>query len=345
MTKSIRDAMIASKKKEFEKIENVEEKATQSAARRLFAKAQQLLNEDPIRKQRSSKKPAQTESPKREAKIVTNVATISTKKPSSSKVEAADDNKNKKKSKKRSREEEDVKLRKKIKKEKENGNSISLSSTDFFMDPAALSRKERRRRRELEQQREDEERARRKAKKRARKEEARKEEALRAETEDPDKEWEVEYVGGIYLEWGQKIVTTSKGVKHQEFYIKDDKDHRVWIKWKDPFADNNSVWSAEVQENLVGIDPDRLEKIFRKKKIYPMPSKTDGLPNWPERLNKVLLAGYRKWKAPRCLRDQDPDEEQTPQFIQGIEVIESTSKVEEIVEETDYETDYDTDEA
>jgi len=77
------------------------------------------------------------------------------------------------------------------------------------MDPAALSKvilvnvinlqtnfikKERRRRGELEQQREDEERARRKAKKRARKEEARKEEALRAETEDPDKEWEVEVI-------------------------------------------------------------------------------------------------------------------------------------------------------
>ena len=154
-------------------------------------------------------------------------------------------------------------------------------------------------------------------------------------------------------------MTTSSGAKEKEFYIKEDKDHRVWIKWKDPFVDNNTMWSAEVQgwlsivkfyflccsENLVGIDPDRLAKIFKRKKIWPMPSASDDLPNWPERLNKVMLAGYSQWKAPRSLREKDPDEEQTPKFIQGVEVIQSTSRVELANEESDNETDYDTDEA
>jgi len=359
MTRSIRDAVITSKKRESE---NSEKKATESAAMRLFAKAQELLKEDPLRKPRSSPKPAKAESSKKKAKMAKYCVTPSASKPSSSKIEAVylkektkfkentiqqdDVNKKKKtkKSKKRSRDDEDVKLHKKIRKEKEKRKSVSLSSTNFFKDPATISKKERRRRKELEQKREDEERARRKEEKRARKDAA-KREALLAETEDPDKEWEVEYVGGLYLEWGQKVVTTSSGAKEKEFYIKEDKDHRVWIKWKDPFVDNNTMWSAEVQENLVGVDPDRLAKIFKRKKIWPMPSASDDLPNWPERLNKVMLAGYTQWKAPRSLREKDPDEEQTPQFIQGVEVIASTSRVELAVEESDNETDYDTDEA
>jgi len=358
LTRAIRNAAIASKK---EVNENLQKKIAESPAIRLFLKAQELLKEDPLRMPRALLDPAKTESPKIEAKKTKSSSATSSREPSSPKVEAVDFNekiklnenasqpndkskkKKNKKSKKRPREEEDVESRKKVKKEKEKKKSVSLSSSDFFMDPATLSKKERRRRKELQRQREKDERAERKEKKRARKEKAKKE-ALLAETEDPDKEWEVEYVGGLYLEWGQKVVTTSTGEKRQEFYIKDDNNHRVWIKWKDPFADNNTMWSAEVQENLVGIDPERLAKIFRKKRIWPMPSASDSLPNWPERLNKVMLAGYTQWKAPRCLREQDPDEEQTPQFIQGDDVIQSTSKVEESVEESDYETDDDSDE-
>ena len=91
---------------------------------------------------------------------------------------------------------------------------------------------------------------------------------------------------------------------------------------------------------MVGIDPDRIETIFREKMIWPMPSKCDGLPNWQERLNKVLLAGYSEWKAPRSLMDQDP-RLRNPTFLQGLDVVQSTK---EVIHESDEETDYETDE-
>jgi DNA repair exonuclease SbcCD nuclease subunit len=121
-------------------------------------KAQELLKEDPLRKPRSSPKPAKAESSKKKAKMAKYCVTPSASKPSSSKIEAVylkektkfkentiqqdDVNKKKKtkKSKKRSRDDEDVKLHKKIRKEKEKRKSVSLSSTNFFKDPATISK-------------------------------------------------------------------------------------------------------------------------------------------------------------------------------------------------------------
>lgn len=83
-------------------------------------------------------------------------------------------------------------------------------------------------------------------------------------------------------------------------------------------------------DNLVGIDSDRVKKVLRKKKIWPMPSSDDGLPNWKERLNKVMLAGYTEWKHP-C------ENKKNVKFHQGTQVLQSTNEV-IVEEESDYET-------
>ena len=170
LTRAIRNAAIASKK---EVNENLQKKIAESPAIRLFLKvifidfgenrcqkfkAQELLKEDPLRMPRALLDPAKTESPKIEAKKTKSSSATSSREPSSPKVEAVDFNekiklnenasqpndkskkKKNKKSKKRPREEEDVESRKKVKKEKEKKKSVSLSSSDFFMDPATLSK-------------------------------------------------------------------------------------------------------------------------------------------------------------------------------------------------------------
>jgi hypothetical protein len=108
--------------------------------------------------------------------------------------------------------------------------------------------------------------------------------------------------------------------------VKPDSNHRIWIKWKDPFRDNGTVWSAEVQgdvsyfkqvpqfilENLVGVDRELIERALRRKKCYPMPNPNDGLEDWEDRKIEAVLLGFTEWRAPASLVD---NEDQEVQFI------------------------------
>ncbi|CAG5090921.1 Oidioi.mRNA.OKI2018_I69.PAR.g12770.t1.cds [Oikopleura dioica] len=133
---------------------------------------------------------------------------------------------------------------------------------------------------------------------------------------DPDREWEVEHVGGLCLEWektksrrrvGERVVIKEKWV------LKPESELRIWIKWKDPFRDNGSLWSAEVQGNLVGVDRELIERSLRRKKCFPMPNKDDGLPDWEDRYAEAFLSGYTPWTAPKTLCKADDSAE--VQFI------------------------------
>ena len=96
------------------------------------------------------------------------------------------------------------------------------------------------------------------------------------------------------------------------------------------YSSLNILYLFMLSENLVGIDSDQIRKVLRRKKIWPMPSSDDGLPNWKERLHKVMLAGYTEWKHP-C------ENKNNVKFHQGSQVVQSTNEV-IIDEESDYET-------
>ncbi|CBY38645.1 unnamed protein product [Oikopleura dioica] len=119
--------------------------------------------------------------------------------------------------------------------------------------------------------------------------------------DDPEREWEVQHVGGLCLEWGKRRRKIKNGRTVTEWFIKPDSEHRIWIMWKDPFRDNGAIWSAEVQENLVGVDRELIERALRRKKCYPMPNPSDGLEDWEDRKIEAVLLGFTQWKAPPSL--------------------------------------------
>ena len=113
----------------------------------------------------------------------------------------------------------------------------------------------------------------------------------------------------------------------EKWILKPESELRIWIKWKDPFRDNGSLWSAEVQgnsdlrisrfqsilDNLVGVDRELIERSLRRKKCFPMPNKDDGLPDWEDRYAEAFLSGYTPWTAPKTLCKADDSAE--VQFI------------------------------
>ena len=229
---------------------------------------------------------------------------------------------NKKNSRKRARQQDSSISTKKVKTGKENQLSLS-SSVDFVNNAASKAKKIK------------EEHHRRKLQRKSREKKKKEDKAREEEESRNNEEWEVESVGCLHLEWGRRLFKTRSGQIKTEFYIKPDEDQRIWIKWK---ADNS--WSAEPLANLVGIDSKRLQKIIRKKEIWPMPSSGDGLPNWQERRNKVMLAGYSQWKEWSSVLV----EKSTYQFHQGCFVENSTDILSNIDDESDEETDCESDE-
>ena len=229
---------------------------------------------------------------------------------------------NKKNSRKRARQQDSSISTKKVKTGKENQLSLS-SSVDFVNNAASKAKKIK------------EEHHRRKLQRKSREKKKKEDKAREEEESRNNEEWEVESVGCLHLEWGRRLFKTRSGQIKTEFYIKPDEDQRIWIKWK---ADNS--WSAEPLANLVGIDSKRLQKIIRKKEIWPMPSSGDGLPNWQERRNKVMLAGYSQWKEWSSVLV----EKSTYQFHQGYFVENSTDILSNIDDESDEETDCESDE-
>ena len=229
---------------------------------------------------------------------------------------------NKKNSRKRARQQDSSISTKKMKTGKENQLSLS-SSVDFVNNAASKAKKIK------------EEQHRRKLQRKSREKKKKEDKAREEEESRNNEEWEVESVGCLHLEWGRRLFKTRSGQINTEFYIKPDEDQRIWIKWK---ADNS--WSAEPLANLVGIDSKRLQKIIRKKEIWPMPSSGDGLPNWQERRNKVMLAGYSQWKEWSSVLV----EKSAYQFHQGCFVENSTDILSNIDDESDEETDCESDE-
>jgi hypothetical protein len=229
---------------------------------------------------------------------------------------------NKENSRKRAREHDSSTPTKKVKTGKENQLSLS-SSVDFFNNAASKAKKIK------------EEKHRRKLQRQEREHKKNEETARKDEESRNNEEWEVESVGCLHLEWGRRLIKTRFGQIKTEFYIKPDEDQRIWIKWK---ADNS--WSAEPLANLAGIDSKCLEKIIRKKEIWPMPSSGDGLPNWQERRNKVMLAGYSQWEQWSSVLV----EKSAYQFHQGCFVENSSDILINIDDESDEETDCETDE-
>lgn len=65
---------------------------------------------------------------------------------------------------------------------------------------------------------------------------------------DPNKEWEVEEMGPVYLLWGKKKVRSAKGKTIKKYYVRKNDKHLIWVKWTTGFADlKNTHWSAEPQ--------------------------------------------------------------------------------------------------
>ena len=65
---------------------------------------------------------------------------------------------------------------------------------------------------------------------------------------DPDKEWEIEEMGPVYLLWGKKVrAQKGKTIKWVKYYVRKNDKHRIWVKWATRFSDLNTQWSAERQ--------------------------------------------------------------------------------------------------
>ncbi|CAG5113047.1 Oidioi.mRNA.OKI2018_I69.chr2.g7197.t1.cds [Oikopleura dioica] len=110
-----------------------------------------------------------------------------------------------------------------------------------------------------------------------------------------ESEWEIEQFGGLYLCWGKKKVRKEDGSIGREYYLKDDKDHRIWIKWTVAFHDKIR-WSAEKQSSLIGVSKDAIKKIVNDKKAWPMPSASDGVKTgWKERRAICSNVGITEW--------------------------------------------------
>jgi len=118
--------------------------------------------------------------------------------------------------------------------------------------------------------------------------------------DDPNKEFEIEEVGPLYILWGKKKVRTEKGKTVKKYYIRKDEKHLVWVQWSKGFADNKNIyWSAEPQSILreSGLEVD-VDKAIRQKKIWPFPSVADGEDSgYAERLNICKSAKYQLWQS------------------------------------------------
>jgi len=115
---------------------------------------------------------------------------------------------------------------------------------------------------------------------------------------DPTQEWEIAEFGPIYLVWGKKKIRSDKGKTLKKYYVKSDEKHHIWIKWKQPFEDDNRiVWSAEPQEMLTNVR-DEVQRIIRNKRIWPFPSVADGPDSgFEERVNICKREKYQIWQS------------------------------------------------
>merc|ERR1712210_85594 len=64
-----------------------------------------------------------------------------------------------------------------------------------------------------------------------------------------DNEWEIEEFGGLYLVWGKKKIRSPDGSIKRQYYLKQESEHRIWVKWTVAFHDKIR-WSAEKQEDV-----------------------------------------------------------------------------------------------
>jgi len=121
---------------------------------------------------------------------------------------------------------------------------------------------------------------------------------LRAANNDPDKEWEIEEMGPVYLLWGKKKVRTEKGKTIKKYYVRKNDKHLIWVKWATGFADlKNTQWSAEPQSILreSGLSKE-VDAALKKKIIWPFPSVSDGKDSGHvERMAICKEAKYQLW--------------------------------------------------
>ena len=88
--------------------------------------------------------------------------------------------------------------------------------------------------------------------------------------DDPEKHWEIDRFGPIFLSWSERYLRNEKGkitgkrftIKRQKvsfrFYSRRNtciynhifKNHLIWVKWKQPFAGTDVYWSAEPQGSI-----------------------------------------------------------------------------------------------
>jgi len=118
---------------------------------------------------------------------------------------------------------------------------------------------------------------------------------------DPNKEYAVEKIGPVFLSWGKRRKKNKKGKIVKEWYLKDTKKHKVWVKWVEVFRDNLALedenftscnWSAEPQSELPSSS---VKSVLKEKVIWPWPGKEDE--NFEDRVALLKSEGYKEWKS------------------------------------------------
>merc|ERR1711915_921287 len=94
---------------------------------------------------------------------------------------------------------------------------------------------------------------------------------------DPKKKYAIEEIGPIFLAWGKKRVKNNKGKTVKQFYLKKSAKHLIWVKWTDPFQDEEeqndeywTKWSAEEQSILEGPElKKQVAQVLEEKVVWP----------------------------------------------------------------------------
>lgn len=118
---------------------------------------------------------------------------------------------------------------------------------------------------------------------------------------DPNKNYVAEKIGPIYLSWGKHRRKNKKGKIVKEYYLKPQKQHLVWVKWREVFADEKSQgkfnecnWSAEPQSSFAGTtEKEMVKSVLKGKVVWPWPGKEDE--SYEDRRAKLLSDGYKEW--------------------------------------------------
>ena len=64
---------------------------------------------------------------------------------------------------------------------------------------------------------------------------------------NPEKLWDVEKIGPIYLKFKNEKRKSEKGKVTFRRALKKSSEHLIWVKWSEPFDNTKCIWSAEEQ--------------------------------------------------------------------------------------------------